>query len=111
MNSTSPSSDPARFYQDKPFPGRRLLASAVGLWLALALLPRSIPEEVQLPAWVATVVIILFLLTVSLYFVGFWKAVIGKGYPRILFLISLVPPIGLLAIYFLPCRDDGNGNR
>lgn len=48
---------------------------------------------------------VLALLVISLYFVGFWKAIVGKGYPRVLFLISFVPFLGLIILFYLPQRN------
>lgn len=98
--------DPATYFQDSPFPGRRLIAWAVGIWAVVILLPGWTLNIDQRPEWVSHAQTILFLPAIPLYFIGFWKAVVGKGYPRILFLISLIPLIGLLILFFLPTRED-----
>jgi hypothetical protein len=68
-------------------------------------LPGWILNIDRLPEWFSHAQTILFLPAIPLYFIGFWKAVVGKGYPRILFLISFAPFIGLLILFFLPFRD------
>jgi len=97
--------DPADYFQDSPFPGRRLIAWAVGIWAVVALLPSWILNIDRLPEWFSHVQTILLVPVIPLYFIGFWKAVLGKGYPKILFLISFVPFIGLLTLFFLPFRN------
>ena len=94
--------DPARFYQDCPFPGKRMLAWSVRIALFVWLLPNLIFDMDQLPSGIKVLQIGLALPAIPLYFVGFWQAVVGKGYARILFLVSLMPVIGLLVIFFLP---------
>jgi len=103
--------DPARFYQDSPFPGRRLIACAVGIWAVGFLLPGYVLNPNEQPAWVGQTQSILALLVIPLYFVGFWKAVVGKGYPRIMFLMSLVPFLGLLILFYLPQRHDSPNQK
>lgn len=97
-------SDPASFYQDTPFPGRSLLSWAVGIWVAVVLLPGCFVNFDQMPDWVAHVQFMLFFPVIPFYFFGFWKAIVGKGYPRIMFLMSLIPPLGLCILFFLPSR-------
>ena len=58
-----------------------------------------------------------------LYFVGYWKAVVGKGYSKVLFIAAFAPVIGIVLIFFMPSfravEDDemskrkqgGSGNR
>ena len=104
MNQLS-DTDPARFYQDMPFPGRRLIAWAVGIVAIVIILPGWIFDLDTLPSWLAPIQDGVGVAVAPLYFLGFWRAVVGKGYPRILFLISLVPLIGLLILLFLPNRN------
>ena len=96
--------DPARLYQDSPFPGRRLIAWAIGIGAVVVVLPGWTLNTDALPSWFEVVQSVLVLPAIPLYFIGFWKAVVGKGYPRILFLMSLVPFLGLLILFFLPQR-------
>lgn len=110
MNRIS-ETDPARFYQDSPFPGRRLIACAVGIWAGGFLLPGLVINPNELPTWIDQAQSILALLMIPLYFVGFWKAVVGKGYPRIMLLMSLVPILGLLVIFYLPQREDSPNQK
>ena len=70
------------------------------------MLPGWILNIDALPDWVETTQSLLVLPAISLYFIGFWKAVVGKGYPRILFLMSLMPFLGLLILFFLPQRGN-----
>jgi hypothetical protein len=72
-------SDPARFYQDSPFPGRRLLAWSIGIWVVVGVLPRWFFNIEALPGWIETTQSLLALPAIPLYFVGFWKAIVGKG--------------------------------
>ena len=65
----------------------------------------------QLPGWVAHAQTILFLPAIPLYFIGFWKAVVGKGYPKLLFLIAFLPLVGLLVLFFLPSREGDAQTR
>ncbi len=97
--------DPSRFYQDSHFPGRRLIAWAVGIWAVGIVLPGWILNPDALPAWVTHVQTFLLVLVIPLYFIGFWKSIVGKGYPRILFLMSFAPLLGLLILFYLPQRE------
>lgn len=94
--------DPATVYDDSPFPGRRLISTAVVLWLIGLGLSTYANYADPVPTWIEPTQIALLVVSAPLYFIGFWLAVVGKGYVKVLFLISLVPPIGLLILFFLP---------
>jgi hypothetical protein len=107
---TSPHRDPATYYQESPFPGRRLLAWAIAIWAIVILLPSWILNFDQLPHWTSYVQLSLFIPAIVLYFIGFWRAVVGKGYPKILFLMAFVPPIGLIILLFLPLKGANSSS-
>ena len=109
--NTHPDTDPARIYEDLPFPGRRLIAWSVGIWVVGFLLPGTILNPEKLPPWVDLIQSILALPVVILYFIGFWKAVVGKGYPKIFILVSFIPILGLLLIFYLPQRQGSVGDQ
>lgn len=94
--------DLADKYQDHPFPGRSFLAGAVGVWLVAGWIPQQVLSPISPPEWVGVFKTVGGAVAAALYFVGFWKAVLGKGYSRILFLISFAPILGLVVIYYLP---------
>lgn len=97
--------DPAALYSDSHFPGRTLLATSVSIWLVAAVLPLVFLHLKTPPPWLQNAQAGLLLVTLPFYLAGFWLAVRGKGYARILSLIALVPPIGLMIIFFLPTLE------
>jgi hypothetical protein len=93
--------DPADFYQEKDFPGRKLLAIAAGIWGIRWIAGQMINFE-AIPNGINNLISLLLFIGLIIYFIGFWKAVKGKGYHPVLFLISFTAFIGLLVIFFLP---------
>jgi hypothetical protein len=97
--------DPAEFYQDRDFPGRKLLAIAAGIWgirwlAGWGINFGAVPKEIN------NAIGLVLLLALVPYFMGFWKAVKGKGYHPVLFLISFTGFIGLIVIFFLPNKNE-----
>ena len=97
--------DLAEYYRDDLFPGRRLLSWSVGLWLVASVIPMLVSRPSLIPEWLEVLRTVSVMIAVPLYFLGFWSAVVGKGYPRILFLMAFAPFLGLIIIYFLPSRS------
>jgi hypothetical protein len=108
METTS--KDPAEFYQEKNFPGKSLLAWAAAIWGIRWLAGWGVDFE-AIPKGIENTISAVLLLGLVLYFVGFWKAVKGKGYHPVLFLISFTGFIGLLVIFFLPNKNDNQSER
>ena len=46
-----------------------------------------------------------------LFLAGFWKAVKGKGYHPVLFLMAFTGFIGLIILFFLPDQNKGADNQ
>jgi hypothetical protein len=97
--------DPAEFYQERDFPGESLLACGAGIWGIRVIAGLMVNFE-SLPKGIDHAVTAVLLLGLILHFIGFWKAVKGKGYHPVLFLISITGLIGLLVIFFLPNRNE-----
>lgn len=99
--------DASDIFRDLPFPGRRLISWSVivlsVIVLIVATYPRSLTFNTELlPEWLDIFLRFCGVVALVLYFVGYWKAVIGKGYSRVLFIASFVPVIGLILIFFMP---------
>lgn len=97
--------DAADFYREKDFPGKKLLGMGAAIlalyWLAgWGLNFESIPREIEYSIGLVTA------LGLVLYLVGFWKAVKGKGYHPVLFLISFTGFIGLIVMFSLPNMNE-----
>jgi len=104
--------DLAVAYQEHDFPGKKLIATGAAAWgiywvSTLAINWSMVPQTIQ----IATIVILL--LASTAYLVGYWRAVKGKGYPPLLWLVSLTGFIGLLIILFLPTRyaEEKSSNK
>lgn len=98
--------DIADFYRDDPYPGRRLIAFAVVLFVVDYIFLHPFVERGEGGHWWAHVETGIMLMVTALYFLGFWRGVRGKGYPRVLFLMSFVPLIGLIILNYLPAREE-----
>jgi len=94
--------DASSIFLDLPFPGRRLLSWSVGIWAVAFFFPALIFNTELFPVWLDILRDCLLDLALVLYFIGYWKAVIGKGYSRILFLAAFAPVIGIIIIFFIP---------
>ena len=94
--------DASDIYRDLPFPGRRQLSWSVGGWAAVAFLPSMFLNTELLPEWAKSLRDAALLVALVLYFIGYWKAVIGKGYSKVLFIAAFAPVIGLILIFFMP---------
>ncbi|WP_269542123.1 hypothetical protein [Cerasicoccus fimbriatus] len=103
--------DPADFFQERDFPGRKLIAWGVGIWAVHWLLTgwifrmNAFSEEINLVASLPLIP------AAVLFLVGFWKAVKGKGYHPVLFLIAFTGFIGLLVLFFLPDQSKQKDNQ
>jgi len=97
--------DPADFYQERDFPGRKLLAIAAGIW-GVRWISGQVVNFENIPNGINNAVGLILSIGLVLYFIGFWKAVKGKGYHPVLFLISFTGFIGLLVIFFLPNKNE-----
>jgi len=94
--------DASDIYRDLSFPGRRFLSCSVGIWAAVSLFPALILNTEALPEYVDTLRGGCLMIALVLYFVGYWKAVIGKGYSKVLFIAAFAPIIGIVLIFFMP---------
>ena len=97
--------DPAEFFQERDFPGRKFLAIGAAVWGIWWLASWGANFE-RIPAAIESVILVVVLLASVLYLFGFWKAVKGKGYHPVLFLISFTGFIGLIVIFFLPNKNE-----
>lgn len=102
--------DPAKCFQDDPFPGKNEIALSVGVIALVMFLPELVFNTDKLPQWTADLRNFVTLAAIPFYFIGFWKAVRGKGYAAVLFLISFVPIIGLIIIVFLPILKESGAD-
>jgi len=97
--------DISEAYREKNFPGKKLIAIGVAAWglywlSSWAIIWSEAPKPVLISTWsilaVASIV----------YLIGYWKAVIGKGYPKVLWLASLTGIIGVIIIFFIPDKPQ-----
>lgn len=98
--------DTSDFFREHPFPGRVMLSWAIGIWAVVGFLTGWILNTEMLPGGVNALRGFILLSATPLYFVGFWRGVVGKGYPRMLFILSLVPLVGLLVLFYFPNRSN-----
>ena len=94
--------DASDIYRDLAFPGRRFLSWSVGIWAAVSFFPALIFKVEALPEWANTLRGGCLAIALVLYFVGYWKAVVGKGYSKVLFIAAFTPVIGIVLIFFMP---------
>ena len=97
--------DPAEFYREKDFPGRRLLGIGAAVWGIYWLAGWGVNFD-AIPKGIEYAIGLILVLGLAFYLVGFWKAVKGKGYHPVLFLISFTGFIGLIVIFFLPNKNE-----
>lgn len=94
--------DPAERFRERPFDGRKELQLSIIFALTVAYI---LPLCSKLPlyhVWSEPAGSIISITALLFYFIGFWKALRSKGYPSILFILSFIPLLGLILIYFLP---------
>lgn len=92
-------------YRESTYPGKKLIAVGVAIfglvWLSgFAIDWNQAPELLKIG-------LLLFCIPAAFcYFIGFWKAVKGKGYPQVLWLASFTGIIGLIILMYLPDKSS-----
>ena len=95
----------ADYYREHTFPGKKLIGVGVVAWAVFYLSSLIVVWE-NTPRWAQALAIGSTFAASILYLIGYWKAIIGKGYPRILWLVGFTGIIGLIVICFLPDRSQ-----
>ncbi len=91
------------YFAKKNYSGKKLITlgaiAFVACWLAANLGFADQPE------WFTYLILSGQLSALAIYLVGYWQAVVSKGYPKILWLAGFTGIIGLIIIMFLPSRS------
>ena len=91
------------FHAEPAFDGRTLLRASFGLFLIAYVAHQAQGDSAsRRDDCFFSVYGALYVCALCCYFLGFWKAVAGKGYPRLFFLVSLVPVGGYVLIMLIP---------
>ncbi len=103
----------AEFYQEYPFKGAKCLGMAVVLLILAAWLAGSSEQAAEMSGWsfADKASQAISYLALGFYFYGMHQAIRAKGYPPILFLLSVVPLWGLLIVVLLPNLSERQAER
>ena len=94
-------SDVAEAYRERDFPGKKFLAVGLSAW-GLYWISSWVIRWNKLPDYIIYITWGLLAVASVFYLIGYWQAVKGKGYPKLLWLASLTGIIGAIIIFFLP---------
>ena len=96
--------DEADVYREQDFPGKKLISVGFIAWGVFWLSSWAVQWE-KVPDFAKYPVFGILAAATIIYFIGYWRAVIGKGYPGIIWLASLTGIIGVIIIFFLPNKS------